>query len=195
MSIKIGPYTVHHRLNADDTEEIRQLQKLYLAAMRDDLPALQHLSSQGLDFQLCDPEIKTLLHLAHTGEVVRFLLECGCDPLARDSEQSTTLMHPGLDANANQRLLAQGVNVHARDAHGNSALYRQCDFGGVGWDNPNLDALQVLLEAGVIDGNEDEIERIIETASECVTSAGESNDVATLARFLRKYKSTSRQIE
>jgi hypothetical protein len=36
--------------------------------------------------------------------------------------------------------------------------------------------------------NEDEIEMIIKIASQCVTSAGENNDLATLARFLRKYE-------
>ena len=192
MSIKIGPYTLRYCLSTDEEQELRQLKTLCFAAMKDDLPTLRNLSSQGLDIQLCDAEMKTLLHLVHDGEVVGFLLECGCDSLALDSEQSTTLMHPGLDANANRLLLAQGVDVHARDVHGNSALYRQCDFSGIGWDNPNLDALRVLLKAGVMDGNDDEIERIIETAAECVTSAGESNDVATLARFLRKYKSMSR---
>jgi ankyrin repeat protein len=188
MDTKIGPFTVQHRIGTDDSEELKKLRELYVAAMKDDLRALQMLSSKGLDFQLRDDKGKTLLHLAHRAETISFLLECGCDSLALDAEQSTTLMHPRLDAKANELLLKQGVDVHARDSYGNTALYRQCDFSGIGWDNPNLQALQVLLDAGVADGREDEIETIITIASKGVTSAGENNDVAILARFLRKYK-------
>ena len=167
---------------------MNQLQKLFAATLKDDLPALRGMLADGMDFQARDDKMQTLLHVAHRVETVAFLIECGCDPLALDSEQSTTLMHPGLEAEANRFLIAQGVNVHARDVYGDTALFRQCNFGGIGWENPNLDALQVLLQAGVAEGNAEEIERIIGIASDSVTSAGENNDVAILARFLRGYK-------
>ena len=188
MTMKIGPFTVERRSRPTDADELVQLQKLFAAARQDDLPALQNLLSEGLDIQLRDEKMHTLLHLAHRGDTVTFLLQCKCDPLALDIEQSTTLMHPGLDAEANRLLLAHGVNLHARDLHGHTALYRQCDFSGIGWDNPDLEALQVLLAEGIARGNQDEIETIIEIAAQRVTSAGENNDVATLARFLRKYE-------
>lgn len=190
MNTKVGPFTVSHRVGMDETKELSQLQKLYVAAMKDDLPTLHILSEEEVDFQLRDDKMRTLLHLAHRAETIAFLIECGCDPLALDSEGSTTLMHPELEAKANQLLLECGVDIHARDRYGAITLYRQCDFSGIGWENPDLDALQVLLEAGVANGNEEEIERIIEVALQCATSAGENNDVSILADFLRKYKHT-----
>ena len=96
---------------------MNHLQKLFAAALKDDLPALRGRLADGMDFQARDDKMQTLLHVAHRVETVAFLIECGCDPLAFDSEQSTTLMHPGLEAEANRFLIAQGVNVHARDVY------------------------------------------------------------------------------
>ena len=184
--MKVGVFSIQRRVSPDDEAERRQLQALYVAAREDNLSVLRELFSQGYDFQLLDAQMRTLLHLAHRAETVAFLIECGCNPLAVDAEQSTTLMHPGLEAKSNQLLLAAGVNVHACDIQGHTALYRQCDFSGIGWDNPDLDALQVLLDAGLVDRNE--IEAILDSARACVTSAGENNDVAFFEHFLRKYQ-------
>lgn len=130
---------------------------------------------------------ETLLH--HAGGVVGVcaLLALGLDPNARDDKGRTPLM-ARRSAEANRALIEAGADLHAVDAAGERALAHQADVltVGTGYGCPDLEALQVLIDAGAPLPTPDEAEAWIARTEGSVSHHMEHADWQRFAAWARR---------